>query len=134
MTKILAIAVLFASTAFAQPKNVVAVTIESGQSLSSVARLRSENLTQLCTPTAILMPSAWTTAGLTFQVSVDGTTFFNLYDDSGAEVSVSTAANRAVYIPAAYFWGMRFLKVRSGTAAAPVNQGAARTLQVVCRD
>ena len=34
-------------------------------------------------PAAILMPAAWTAADLTFQLSLDGTTFADLYDEAG---------------------------------------------------
>lgn len=107
----------------------LSVTIANGQSLSPAFSLGGSM------PAAILMPAAWTAAALTMQVSFDGTTFVDVYDDSGNELSVTTDANRLVLFDnlaqlMALGLGAQF-KLRSGTSAAPVNQGAARTLHVV---
>jgi hypothetical protein len=78
------------------------------------------------------MPAAWTAATLTFQVSYDGTTFVDLYDDTGTEIQWQAAASRFI-VPSApsQFFGIQALKVRSGTTGTPVNQGADRAIQVV---
>lgn len=106
------------------------VTILSGASLSGAIDLQGARLF------AILMPSGWTAAGLTFQagVSLSGT-FYNLFDSDGSEVAVASAAAVAdQYIqltnPARWL-GIRYLKVRSGTAGAAVNQGADRTISLI---
>ena len=107
------------------------ITIANGASLSStggdgnagIIDLRNKSLV------GIQMPSAWTAANLTFQGSMDdGVTFANLYDDTGAERTVTAAVDRAITLDPAKFMGLTHLKVRSGTGAAAVNQGAARTL------
>jgi hypothetical protein len=80
------------------------------------------------------MPAAWTAAALTFQVSTDGVTYRNMYDFYGNEVTVSAAialASRALTIVIVDWLNVRFIKVRSGTAAAPVNQGADRAIELV---
>ena len=100
------------------------VTIANGASLSDAIDLGGRKLV------AIDMPAAWTAASLTFQASADGTTYDNLYDG---------ATERAVVVGASYYsalnigdWvGVKFLKVRSGTAGSPVNQAAARTITLV---
>lgn len=81
----------------------------------------------------ILMPAQWTAASLTFQGSIDGTTYYNLYTD-GSEVTESVAAGNAyaVNMNALAFASLKYLKIRSGTAATPVNQAAARTISIVC--
>jgi hypothetical protein len=105
------------------------VTIANGESLSAAGDLGPACLS------AILMPASWTAADLTFQGSVDGTTFFNLYqsDNAGndAEYLVGADASRIIVVPLADWAGIRFLKVRSGTAGSPVAQGAARVLTLL---
>lgn len=82
----------------------------------------------------IAMPSAWTAANLTFQVSHDfGTTWNNLYDRYGVEYSVTAAASRFIQLDGADFAGAQYLRVRSGTSGTPVAQGADRTLSLVLR-
>ena len=84
---------------------------------------------------AIQMPSTWTAADLTFQVSLDGgTTFNNLYDSEGTEVALKVAASQVVAIKdPALMWHSGKIKLRSGTAALAVNQTAARTLILATR-
>lgn len=105
--------------------------IASGQSLSAACPLGA------LTVVGFSMPAAWTAAALTFQVSPDGgTTWQELYDGAGNEVTVQAAAGQFV-IPLAdpsYLWrGINMVKVRSGTASAPVNQAAAATVNLVTR-
>lgn len=88
--------------------------------------------------TRIEIPAAWTAAALTFQVSSDGVTFMDLYDDSGTEViiasaSIPTGAVRAIRLTLADWTNLLWLKLRSGTTGTPVNQGAERTIVVVTK-
>ncbi len=80
----------------------------------------------------IYMPALWTAAGLTFLASYDGVTYYDVYDTTG-EVSI-TAAAAAIYIAldATKFFGVNFIKVRSGTAGVPVAQAAERTMILMC--
>ncbi len=84
---------------------------------------------------AIDMPDDWSAADLTFQVSSEpGGTFNNLYDSAGSEKSIKVDKDCYVVLGDLEFWrGVRYLKVRSGTATTPVQQGAARTLYLVTR-
>lgn len=105
------------------------VTIASGASLSGAATVNNAHLV------GIVMPAAWTAATLTFQVSRDGTTFTDFYRD-GAEYTrtePTTAASRDIGISPGDFAGVAALKVRSGTGAAAVNQGADRVITLVFR-
>jgi hypothetical protein len=95
------------------------VTIEGGASLSNPIDLGRYRLM------GIILPSAWVAANLSFQASVDDTTYVELTDDTGTAVSVTGTAN--VFLAfgsavAAKFAAVRFLKVRSGTSGSPVNQ------------
>ncbi|MFA6280382.1 MAG: hypothetical protein WC612_06285 [Bdellovibrionales bacterium] len=103
-------------------------TIAAGAALSGAVNLGGLRLFGL------VMPAAWTAAGITFQVSYDGgTSWSNLYDANGNEVSVTVAASRAIALDPVTFAAISMIKVRSGTAAAPVNQIAAAAVQLVLR-
>jgi len=83
---------------------------------------------------AIQMPSTWTAADITFQVSLDGVTYNNLYDDEGNEVKLTVAASQVVAIKdPALMWHSGKIKLRSGTAALAVNQNATRALKLATR-
>lgn len=103
------------------------VTIASGESLSGVIELRG------CSLSKIIMPSTWTAANITFQISCDGTTYADLYDENGNEITLSVAASRAYKLPIDLWCDVRWLKIRSGTGAVPVNQAADRILTLNMR-
>lgn len=112
-------------------KRFVNVTIPTAaDGLSPAVDLGEESLA------AIQMPAAWTAAALTFQVSADGVTYQSMYDSGNAEVTIASAgvvASRFITFVATLvdaFRAVRYLKVRSGVAATPVQQAAARTLQL----
>lgn len=100
-------------------------TIGTGASLSQQIDLGAMTLV------GIVMPASWTAAGLTFQVSADGgVTWVEHYGSSGTETTFTVAASQYIAIDPTLWRGVYSLKVRSGTAASPVNQtgGAALTL------
>ena len=83
---------------------------------------------------AIQMPSTWEAANLTFQGSWDGGAYNNVYDDGGNEVSVTAAASRYIVFDAlGNIEGLRFVKVRSGSAGTVVTQTAATTVTLIVR-
>lgn len=75
---------------------------------------------------AVVIPATWVTATvITFSVSQDGTTYYDLYKDVNGtltEVSVPVAASRFIVMDPTLFWGIQYLKIRSGTSGSPVNQ------------
>lgn len=104
----------------------IPITISSGSSLSSATDLGPYRIF------AITMPAAWTDARLTFQGSSDGVNFFNIFDDAGAEVSITVDASKYVILTAPVkMLGIRWIKLRSGTAGTPVDQGADRVVKLV---
>lgn len=103
------------------------VTIANGQSLSGAVNLSGFTLI------GIDLPSAWTTANLTLQASIDNSTWDNVFDSTGTEVTISAAASRFVLLNPADFVAIRYLRLRSGTSGTPVNQGGARTITLVVR-
>lgn len=93
------------------------------------------------TASALQLPAAnaWTDANITFDGSFDDVTYGPvLADNHNTEYVVTmpaTAAlkNQIVPLDLDVFAGIRYLKIRSGTAAAPVNQAAARSIRIVFR-
>ena len=101
------------------------VAIANGAALSIAYNLKGR------VPAGIYMPAAWTAANLTFQVSQDGVTYYNLHTSAG-EYALTTSAGIFLPLTAENFFGANFIKVRSGTSGTPVNQGAARALVLMC--
>lgn len=105
---------------------IVDLTIANGASLSGIVDFGEMR------PVGFFMPAAWTAAGATFVTSPDGTTAYDMYDETGTEMSItSVVAGKYYALPFARTLGVRYLAIRSGTSGAAVNQGAARTLRVV---
>jgi hypothetical protein len=100
-------------------------------SIASSGSLSASIALQTRRPLALQMPSAFTGTSLTYQCSYDNETFADLYDDAGTEVTTTVAASRYIALEPATFAGCEFLKVRSGTAASPTAEGAARSIQVL---
>lgn len=99
------------------------ITSTGGDTNNGIIDLRAKSLV------GIQMPGTWTAAALTFSASMDGgTTFNDLYDDTMTERSISVVASRTITLDPTKFMGVTHLKLRSGTGASAVNQGAARTI------
>lgn len=81
----------------------------------------------------LMMPSAWTSAALTFQASADGVTFADLHDKYDNEITLTVSANNAYVLDLADWVTLPYLKIRSGTSAVPVNQSALRSLTLLLR-
>lgn len=113
----------------------VPVVIANGASLSSAADLTPYIAIGSPTPIAIIMPAAWTAASITMQFSTDGcTTFNNAYIQAGTEYTVTSPnASEYIILTPSDLVGVNCLKVRSGTSGSPVNQGAARTLNILIK-
>ena len=99
-------------------------SIASGQSLSGAVNLGGR------IPVGVYMSAGWTAAGLTFQASPDGVTYYNVHTET-AEYTVTASAGICVAFDSANFYGANYFKVRSGTAGVAVNQGADRSLTLM---
>src|SRR4051812_18238374 len=119
--------------------NSTAVVMALNASLSNAIDLTK---TDGQTLVGIVTPAAWTAPDIAFKVSVDGLTFVPLYDARTpgaatevtiASASIPTSAARGFALDPSAFAGYNYLKVVSGTNAAGVNQGAARTLYLQTR-
>ena len=115
------------------PFSYPVATIASGTSLSPAVYIGAGEIV------SIDMPAGWDAASLTFQKSTDGVNFEDVHDDAGNEVTAQVTASVSITIGEGTaagkakredFLGAPFLKIRSGTSAAPVNQGAERQLKV----
>jgi len=106
-------------------KSFRSVSITSGQSLSDAVDLSGYDVV------GVSLPSAWTAANLTFQGSIDGSTYTNLIEKAGVELEIIAAANYLIPLSSSAFAPLRFLKIRSGTSTTPVNQSANRTIQLI---
>lgn len=108
------------------------VTIAVSGSLSASGSLVGNCIIGLITP------SAWTTADISFDISLDGINFYPLYNQQG-EVTipstyVSTSQSRFFALDPNDFLGASHIKVRSGINGAAVAQNAAaRSFILVCR-
>lgn len=109
------------------------VSITSGQSLSASVDLGTG------VPLVLFMPAAFTGTSITFQVAYydeanrTASTFVNLYDSAGNEVTQTVGTSRCIVLDAAYFAGMQYLKIRSGTAGVPSAEGGTRSLVLITR-
>jgi len=102
------------------------VVIANAASLSGAADLKG---LALC---GFIMPDAWDAAGLSFNVSIDGTNYNYLYWD-GSEVNETVDVDQHVSLDPVKFLSAKHVKVLSGTSAVPVAQGAERTITLMCR-
>jgi hypothetical protein len=82
----------------------------------------------------IQMPNAWDAADITFQASCDLIDRVeNVYDKDGIELQFKAAAGQFITFDPAYFSGVRYLAIRSGTSSTPVTQSAARAIILALR-
>ncbi len=104
------------------------VTIANGASLSDSSGL-FEGAYRLV---GYMLDSAWDTNAISFQGSADGSTFANVYDEASeySQAGVTASSYHSVKVDA--FLPLRALKVRSGTAAAAVNQAGATVITLFC--
>lgn len=115
----------------APPPVALKATITSGTSLSDAVPLHGAG-------TGFYMPSGWTTAAITFQASQDGQTFYDMYDSAQTTTAVERTIASGNAVTGRFFafslndWlGANWIKIRSGTSASPVNQGADRVITVI---
>ena len=127
LTLLLLLAVSPCMAQVRQPESIT-VRIGGGASLSDTANLAG------CTPAAIITPSAWTSASIAFQSTIDGTNFFKVYDQFGTRVSLTVSTSQWVVFQPADTWSFFSVKLESidGSGTA-VTQTAAREIKIVCR-
>lgn len=109
------------------------VTIANAASLSNAATLFDSYDVRPRSLVGIVTPSTWTTADITFQSSVDGgVTWNNVITPGGIEARLlAIPPSSQVPIDPNDFRGVQMVRVRSGVAAAPVNQTGGDSLILV---
>lgn len=111
--------------------SVRSATIASGGSQSGEITVNDGRVT------GIQMPADWDAANLTALGSnAEGGTFYPIYDSDGNELTISAADDRYLSLSAAeqeLLSAPKVIKLRSGTAGAPVNQTADRALSVILK-
>ena len=120
------------------PFSLATFTIANGANTSNQVFIGDSELVGL-----LMDPSAWTTAKISFLVSLDGTNFYPMYDGMGEliQLGVTTALAAATYIAIGeetnvkfeHFRGVQWLQLQSGVPGTTVNQGGARALTGVLR-
>jgi hypothetical protein len=111
----------------AAPGSIVVVDgphIAAGESLSDVVDATSGRIVR------ITMPSAWTSALLTFQISSDGLFFNEVCDFTGDYISINVRAGSAVIVPEQFGIASQYLKFRSGTLDHPIPQEEIRNFAI----
>lgn len=115
--------------AYQKQLETTTVTILNGASLSDAATLDGKSVV------AVITPTAWTAAALTFLKSIDGTNFGETSDKTGeisvASAGIQTGARTWIDLDPALFANAQAIKLRSGTRSAAVNQGADRVITLV---
>jgi hypothetical protein len=100
-------------------------TIHAGESLSAPVDLRVGNVV------LIISPAEWTDAEISVQVSIDGTAFFDLFDSGGYELTRTIVPSGAQPVAPDLTEAAMYLKIRSGSRTAPVEQEADRTFTLM---
>jgi hypothetical protein len=119
-----------AAMAQATPSNdkmTISVDIAAGQYLSGAL-----DTLDRCTITAISIPAGWAgTTTVSFQTA-DETGAYEDLVEYGSDITVTVAAGKTTKLSPSDWWGIRFLKIRSGTSGTPVTQAAKRTIKFFC--
>lgn len=114
--------------------DIVTANIAAGQSLSAEADIGNKSIV------GIYIPANWTTAGLSFQASIDGgATWAELFDGTLATAAAITVSSitggtaLALAMDPTKLRGFNAIKVRSGTSGSPVNQTNAVAISLITR-
>lgn len=105
--------------------HVTDATIPAGEALSQQVDLGEERLHR------IDLPAGWDAASITLRAAYSDGPLRSVFLET-AEFEITTAApNRSIVISPAVAFGIRYVQIRSGTEALPVNQSAERLLKLV---
>jgi hypothetical protein len=112
------------------PKTMIAVTIAAGQSVSGAADLTSVSISTILAP-GQLDTDVNGRLNLSFQVSDDNATFYDVIDDRGNEVLRTIVAGSATNVDPSVTQAAMYLKIRSGPQDGPVIQTADRVFKLI---
>lgn len=99
-------------------------TIAAGASLSNALNVSNGVMFRL------IMPSEWTPALLTFQISHDGLNFYNVFDADGKELA-RPIVPQSIMPFGHYVLDIHSIKLRSGTLRYPIDQQFTREFKIV---
>jgi hypothetical protein len=91
-------------------------TIPHNESLSDGVDCTGGNIVR------VTVPQEFTDANLTFQASSNGDLYNDLYDSKGNEVTLVATPDTTIIVSAEWTRSIGWIKFRSGTRVAPVNQ------------
>ena len=109
------------------------IVISAGESISTV--LDKSHYSYM----AISLPSDWTTAAITFLAcdTIDGTFQQVVHSTDASEVNIpSVAASKFIVLDTEFLEAIiaiPYLRIRSGTLNAPVNQVAEANIKIILR-
>ena len=118
---------------------VISTTIPDNEALSGMVDLKSYEFV------ALELPETFNTTTLTFQSkakvtdeisNIDTEDWDDVYTDDGTELSITVAAGRVVVLTgdkARALSAIRYLRVRSGTSATPVNINPGGTIRFLVK-
>jgi hypothetical protein len=98
------------------PRVFTNATIAAGQSLSTSVDCRNG------APVLLFMPMAWTSARISYQLSNDGTNFWDLFDRTSREIAVNVRAGTVVRFNPEWTDSALgcWIKIRSGSCDGPI--------------
>ena len=103
---------------------MVPVVIEAGQSLSDAIDCSDSNVLNIAIgdwdPIAVL----------SFQISADNVTYYDLFWENGQEIVMTIWPNTAYVVTGAWRESIRWMKIRSGVRGNPIPQTEARTIRL----
>ena len=123
------------ATVFSQTVKVITVTIDSATAVTDTIDLFDKSQDLKVRIAGIEVDTPWTDAGLSFLVGDQAgasATLAEAFEMDGTAITatIDSTVNNYIAIKPWDFVGIRFLQIRSGTHATPVNQGDTRTLKI----
>jgi hypothetical protein len=100
-------------------------TISAGQSLSNAVACITGTVTRIWMPT-----SGWDGGLVTFQLSYDNITFYDLFDANSKEMAYNITTGTVVYTKPFSVLSTMWMKVRSGVRTLPKVQSADRIFKI----
>ena len=107
------------------PPLTITITISAGQSLSNPADLTTGSIA------LIITPPDWNPANVSFQISEDNVTFYDLFDSNGAEIIRAIRPNTAIAFDLSLTQAAPYFKMRSGHRDIPIAQAADRVFTLI---
>ena len=112
------------------PLTNISVTVPAGTAQSAPVQITSQN-DQIV---GILTPAALDGTVVTMSWSLDGISFYAIFDRDGSESRFTFRPQTMVPIQSLYgFYEFPYVRVRCGPKSAPVIQSADRVFQLICQ-